>query len=125
MREAKFSTSYAESSHITKTKGWQELMEKYFPDEDLAKVHKEGLKATKKQFRNNNETGETEIIAEEPDFPTRHKYLETAYKVKGKQGEDTPTPQPQLHLHVHKHEEIKSKYEKELEEAFKDDESTT
>ena len=41
------------------------------PDELLARVHLEGLEATK--------GGESE----EPDYAVRHKYLDSAYKVKG------------------------------------------
>jgi phage terminase small subunit len=54
-----------------------------FTDKELIKVHKEGLQASKKIFKNNNESGEVELVGDEPDYPTRHKYLETAYKLKG------------------------------------------
>lgn len=40
----------------------------YFTEEELAKVHLEGLKATK---------------GDEPDYAVRHKYLDSAYKIKG------------------------------------------
>ena len=53
------------------------------PDEDLIKVHKEGLKASKEVWKNNNESGEIEKVSEEPDYSTRHKYLDSAYKLKG------------------------------------------
>jgi hypothetical protein len=53
------------------------------PDEDLVKVHKEGLKASKEVWKNNNESGEIEKVSEEPDYATRHKYLDSAYKLKG------------------------------------------
>lgn len=53
------------------------------PDSLLVKVHNEGLHASKKVFKNNNESGEIEEVSEEADYPTRHKYLDTAYKVKG------------------------------------------
>lgn len=52
-------------------------------DKELIKVHKEGLKASKEVWKNNNETGEIEKVSEEPDFATRHKYLDSAYKLKG------------------------------------------
>ena len=45
-------------------------MEIYLPDATLAKKHKEGLNATKDNLQ--------------PDFAVRHKYLETAYRVKGR-----------------------------------------
>ncbi len=59
---------------VTESKGWQDLMEEFLPDNLLSKVHKEGLKAT---FTDKFNT-------KEPDYGVRHKYLETAYKVKGK-----------------------------------------
>jgi len=66
------------TNKLTNTLGWKELLEKYIPDKDLAVVHKQGLKATK-LF-----TSQTEPDKVEPDFSTRHKYLDTAYKLKGK-----------------------------------------
>lgn len=69
--------------NLTESDGWLELMDKYLPEKDLAKVHKEGLQAGKHVFKNNNETGEIEDLGIEPDYPTRHKYLDTAYKLKG------------------------------------------
>lgn len=53
------------------------------PDEDLIRVHKEGLEASRKTFKNNNKTGEIEEVADEPDYAVRHKYLDSAYKLKG------------------------------------------
>lgn len=68
---------------LTNSKGWQELMEQHLPDKLLAKVHHEGLKAGKRIFKNNNESGEIEDMGVEPDYATRHKYLDSAYKLKG------------------------------------------
>lgn len=85
MIKAKYSpTTASTTGKLTNTKGWEELMEQFLPDKDLAKVHKEGLKAVKKQFKNNNSTGEIEEVAVEPDYAVRHKYLETGYKLKGR-----------------------------------------
>jgi hypothetical protein len=53
------------------------------PDDLLVETHLAGLKATKKVFKNNNESGEIEQVGEEADYPTRHKYLDTGYKIKG------------------------------------------
>lgn len=76
------------TNKLTKTKGWGELMEKYLPDKLLAKVHKEGLSATKRSGTGGmvlntekSEFGHTEI--DEPDYAVRHKYLDSAYKLKG------------------------------------------
>lgn len=62
------------------------------PDELLAQVHLEGLQATKRSGTGGmkigigangevNDFGHTEI--DEPDFAVRHKYLDSAYKLKG------------------------------------------
>ena len=85
MRENGYAISTSESpKKLTDTNGWKELMNQQLPDKDLAEVHREGLRADKKVFKNNNETGEIELVSEEPDHLVRHKYLETAYKIKGK-----------------------------------------
>ena len=53
------------------------------PDDLLTEKHLEGLNAGKKVFKNNNATGEIEEVGFEPDYAVRHKYLDTAYKIKG------------------------------------------
>lgn len=58
---------------MVRTKGWKELLDSQLPDKLLMKVHKEGLKASKD---------------EEPDYAVRHKYLDTAYKIKAKYQEN-------------------------------------
>lgn len=58
------------------------------PDELLEKTHLEGLEAGKRIFKNNNESGEIEDMGVEPDYATRHKYLDTAYKLKGSYAPD-------------------------------------
>mgnify|MGYP001617028629 CR=1 FL=1 len=80
MIKAGYSPNTAKApTKMTKTKGWQELLEKHLPDSALIKVHKEGLSASKKIVINGKDLG-----VEEPDYGVRHKYLDTAYKVKGK-----------------------------------------
>lgn len=74
MREVGYSpTTSVVTTKLTKSKGWQELIDKYISEEKLAKVHSEGLNATKKE-------GDEEVA----DYAVRHKYLETGYKVRGK-----------------------------------------
>lgn len=78
---------------LTESKGWQELMEEYYPDRDLMEVGKEGLHAMKpigamilvKKGENGTETilKENEGMIEVADHQTRHKFLETALKLKG------------------------------------------
>lgn len=85
MRDVGYDDTTAKNpKNLTESKGWLELVEEHLPDTLLTKVHKEGLKAVKKQFKNNNTTGQIEEVGEEPDYAVRHKYLDTAYKIKGK-----------------------------------------
>ena len=64
------------TNKLTNTKGFKELIDKHLSDSKLAKVHDEGLKATKL-----HNTGSKTLTTE--DYAVRHKYLETAYKLKG------------------------------------------
>ena len=92
LESVKYSPSYAKSGLIKRTKSWQNLIQKYLPDNKLLKVHQEGLEATKQQgvggMAIGLKNGEVESMGHTdiniPDYPTRHKYLETAYKIKGK-----------------------------------------
>lgn len=80
---------------LTKSKGWAELLEKYLPDKKLAKVHEEGLGATfeKAMITGRDQDGNPEYeYISKPDFNARHKYLETAYKIKGKTLEPQKDP---------------------------------
>jgi hypothetical protein len=79
---AMLEAGYSETTATT-TKGWQELMDEHLPDDVLAKVHREGLMASKNIYKNNNESGEIENVGQEPDYSVRHKYLDSAYKLKG------------------------------------------
>lgn len=78
MKEAGYSSETAKvPSDLTRSKGWAELMEEYMPDDLLQKIHKEGFGATRIHGTNDN-------FIDIPDYAVRHKYLETAYKLKGK-----------------------------------------
>lgn len=55
-------------------------------DQDLIKVHKQGLKATRKeqQIVGRSDDGKPEYeTVDVEDYATRHKYLDSAYKIKG------------------------------------------
>ena len=79
MLEANYSPKTAATTgKLTRSKGWLELTEKTLSDRALLKVHREGLGATQVRF-----TPEGEQIRVE-DYSTRHKYLETGYKIKHK-----------------------------------------
>ena len=80
MIEAGYSPlSAVKPSLLTKTERWQQLLEKYLPDDLLTKTAVQGLKA-RKIIR----SGSGEVVATEKDGYLRHKYLETALKMKGK-----------------------------------------
>lgn len=97
MRDA----GYAEKTlknpkNLTDSDGWKELMDQHLPDKLLAKVHKEGLQATTKKphlvDRDDKGRPVYEYIPED-DYSTRHRYLETAYKLKAKFPEEKQAPQ--------------------------------
>lgn len=92
---------------VVESSAWQELMQKYLPDEKLATVHSEGLEATKPSnaailLTTDGKTvkAEEQGLIETPDFATRAKYLELGYKIKGKLKTES-NPAPQLNFHYH------------------------
>lgn len=94
MVKAKYSKSTSTTTgKLTNTKGWKELMDKFISDEKLARVHNEGLSATKYESVLIGK-GESEI-QEVPDFAVRHKYLESGYKIKGKMKDPETSLPPQ------------------------------
>lgn len=90
LKKAGYSDSVSKRpKQVTQTKGFKELLEEYLPDELLQKVHLEGLMADKAEHGG----GTIE------DYPTRHKYLDTAYKLKGAYAAEKleiSTPKPLL-----------------------------
>lgn len=58
-------------------------LDEFFPDDYLARIHREGLHATRAIFKNNNATKKVEHVGDEPDYAVIHKYLDSAYKIKG------------------------------------------
>ena len=85
MREANYAEATINTPQkLTESKGFQELWEEVIPDTLLTEVHKEGLQAYKTDKITLKIGGEEQIsISNDPDFATRHKYLDTAYKLKG------------------------------------------
>lgn len=65
-------------SQVTKSKGWQELMDRYLPDDEILEVHKKALHATKIH----GSLTEPDRVVE--DVPTQLKAVELGYKVKRK-----------------------------------------
>lgn len=85
------STARHQPPSVMKAKGWEGLVEKALPDGELLEVHKAGLHAKKQigamilvqgdgTVLNKNDEGMIEV----EDHATQHKFLETAYKVKGR-----------------------------------------
>lgn len=56
--------------NLTESKGWKQLLTRFLPDDLLAVVHYDGLMSKDNQGN--------------PDYSVRHKYLDTAYKIKDK-----------------------------------------
>lgn len=83
-------------SNLTASKSWEELLEEHLPDSLLADTIEEGLKATKPisariiMQKGKNDLGsqdawsKTDDFIEVEDYAVRHKYVETALKIKGK-----------------------------------------
>lgn len=102
MVEAGYSPRTARApTKLTKSKGWNELLDKYLPDEEVFEVHSKGLRATKtisalvmvKQedgkelvYKNN------EGVIEVDDTPTQLRAVELAYKVKRKLQDSPMSP---------------------------------
>ena len=81
-----YSKSTSENpDHLTKSKGWNELMDKYLSDDFLAEKHKELLNKKEVKTKFDHETGEFEAIPTgELDVQAVSKGLDMAYKLKGK-----------------------------------------
>lgn len=71
---------------VFESSGFKELIDKYLPEDKLLKAHVEGLNAyTKKPHLIDRDENGRPIYdyVPEADFSVRHKYLDTAYKIKG------------------------------------------
>lgn len=110
MRKAGYSRSYSESPHrLTRSKGWEPLMEGYLPDDLLAETHGELVRAVKLSHYAFPKSEDKEFIEEvinnvpgcklvkiravkgwkrayylTPDNQSRIRAIEAAYKLKGK-----------------------------------------
>ncbi|MBI4136850.1 hypothetical protein HY469_02195, partial [Candidatus Roizmanbacteria bacterium] len=84
--EMGYSESYADSGHLQQTRSWEVQRDQILTPEKLLKVHNEGLEATRKinKIVGRDEEGhpEYELVGIE-DYATRHKYLDSAYKLRG------------------------------------------
>ena len=94
MKDAGYSDAMAKNPQkLTRTKVWKQLRDEYFPEELLADVHKRGLNAKKSvlkwgEVEEIQEDGSVKIVnkrvlVEVDDLAIQHRYLDTAYKVRG------------------------------------------
>ncbi len=75
-------TTAKNPQQLTRSKGFKELMEQMgISDEKIAKRLDEGLDATKTIVMGTK--SEESFVDIQPDFAIRHKYIETALKLKG------------------------------------------
>lgn len=90
LREAGYSqVSSEQPSHIINSKTFKDELEKAgISDEVLSNVLKEGLSATRAVVM--GAKSEESFVDIQPDYAIRHKYLETALKVKGHAKETPP-----------------------------------
>lgn len=128
MLEADYSRAMAKNPQkLTESKGWKELMDKHLPDNLLAKKHREGLEAVtnKPHLVDRDDKGRPvyEYMPED-DYSTRHKYLDSAYKLKG-----SYAPEKSVNLNLNadarnlnpKVLKLKEEYEKKLLETIQND----
>lgn len=89
LKRAGYSDSMAMTAAPTRTKSWAYLMEKYLPDRNLARVHKQLLNKKEIHIIRKDENGK-EIYEElkTPDTQAATKALEMAYKLKRRYGDD-------------------------------------
>lgn len=84
MSESGYSPATAKNpDKLTDSLGWAELMDTYIPDSMLAKVHLDGLMATHEG---------------EADYGVRFKYMDSAYKLKGRYPKEGNTTAVQINV---------------------------
>lgn len=101
MRDAGYDDTTAKNpKNLTESKAWEDFVEEYLPDKLINEKIREGLDANKQLaarviFRKDAPTSQsagelplanstTDDFIEVPDYAVRHKYVETAVKVKGR-----------------------------------------
>jgi hypothetical protein len=104
MREAGYTSLVANTpQNLTNSKGWRDLLEKYVPEKHLMKVHKEGLGATVKKPHLIDRDSKGRPVYEyvdEVDYSVRHKYLETAYRIRGRLQTELEEPQQPIQVNI-------------------------
>lgn len=84
MRKAGYSEETSKRTNkVTRTKGWEELLEKHIPDKLLAERHKELLNKREVYKIGHGEDTEYEM-SDQPDTNAVKAAIDMAYKLKGK-----------------------------------------
>jgi len=105
-------------SNLTESKGWNELMERYLPDDEVLIEHQKGLHATKPigALVMVKKDGEKEVVykdnegvIEVDDTMTRLKAVELAYKVKGKMGGGDGNKPPAVQINFNANKYVKER----------------
>lgn len=88
MREAGYPDATAKNpKNLTTSKGWQELMEKYLPEEKLAKIHKKILEKKEILIVSDGKDGSHLEYTGQP-HPDVVKGLDMAFKLRGSYAPD-------------------------------------
>jgi len=109
MEAAGYSKSYAKNGDIKNTKTFQQEAEKELPSKLLLKVHKEGLEATTKLHKivDRDDDGKPVYdFVDVDDFGVRHRYLDTAYKLKNYYSDGTTINNTTIDLSNYTKEEL-------------------
>lgn len=100
MKEVGYSEAYATNpQQLTSTDSWKKLIEKELPDGLILNKLKEGLEATRiisARVTSKDAGVDTDDFIEVPDYATRHKYVETSLKARGKLGINFDPNDPEL-----------------------------
>jgi hypothetical protein len=100
MRDAGYSAAMAKNPQkLTESEYVQEMMREVgLTDKDGFQLLKEGMAATKTIVM--GKESEESFVDIQPDFPTRHKYLETFMKLRGLGKQEGTGPSIHFHGHV-------------------------
>lgn len=112
MSESDFSPAMAKNPQkLTRSKGWQELMDKYLPEEKLAKIHKQVLEKKEILLVSDGKEGSHLEYTGQP-HPDVVKGLDMAFKLRG-----SYAPEKSINLNLDA-EELRAKIKQEIE-SFK------
>lgn len=104
-------------SRVLESKGFLDEFDKLIPDSKLIEVHNEGLNAIKKEHKIVDRDKDGKPIydfVDVEDYSVRHKYLDTAYKIKG-----SYAPEKSQSVNLNLNTEIKnSKQSRELVDEY-------